>query len=193
MKYCAQCGKEMIDEALFCPECGASVTNPAPETAEPVEAVVLSADAQEEQEFLDMTHRLLRWERKAWSISGKACLIIGIVFAALFLLCAMAFIAIGDEMAIAGVVYIFIGMIYGAMFIGLGVISKIAADKTVQYLDSMYTDFRPTLDRCGSVGMLIFSALLGNVSPIFFIINFVRIKSGRRVIERILARQSETL
>ena len=191
MKYCAQCGKEMIDEALFCPDCGAAVTNPAPEAPAPAEVMISDADAQEEQEFLDMTHRILRWERKAWSISGKACLIIGIVFAALFMLLSLAFFAIGDEMAIAGVAYIFMGLAYGAMFIGLGVISKIAADKTVQYLDRMYTDFRPTLDRCGSVGMLVFSALLGNVSPIFFIINFVRIKSGRRVIERILANQSE--
>lgn len=190
MKYCAQCGKEMIDEALFCPECGAAVTNPAPEVAEPVEAVVLSADAQEEQEFLDMTHRILRWERKAWSIAGKAFLITGIAFAALFLLCAMAFIAIGDEMAFAGTAYVFMGLIYGGLFIGLGIVNRIAADKTAQYLDGMYTDFRPALDRCGSVGMLVFSVILGAISPIFFIINFVRIKSGRRVIERILANQS---
>ncbi len=190
MKYCSSCGKELIEGAAFCANCGAPIAAPAP-VAEPIAVVGAPDLAQEEQEFLDMTHRLLRWERKAWSIAGKAAIIIGIVFAALFLLLSLAFMAIGDEMAFVGGVYVFMGLIYGGMFIGLGIVSRIAADKTVQYLDSMYADFRPTLDRCGSIGMLIFNVLLGIVSPIFFIINFVRLKANRAVIERILARQQE--
>ena len=29
MKYCSQCGKELVDEAVVCPNCGCAVQAPA--------------------------------------------------------------------------------------------------------------------------------------------------------------------
>lgn len=29
MKYCSQCGKELADEAVMCPNCGCAVQEPA--------------------------------------------------------------------------------------------------------------------------------------------------------------------
>lgn len=34
MKYCTKCGKEMQDEAIFCPNCGSSASAPATEKEE---------------------------------------------------------------------------------------------------------------------------------------------------------------
>ena len=186
MAYCENCGKELSGGACFCSACG-KATGPA---ATPV-APAYNAVA-EEQEFLDMTHRLLRWERKAWSICGKVWLICGIVFAALFGLLALVFMAIEDRTAQIFVpMYLMYALIYGGMFIGLGIVNKKAADKIPFYLDNLYTNFRLAYDRCGSVGMLVFNAILGTVSPIFFIINFVRMKANRALVERIFARQQK--
>ena len=56
-----------------------------------------------------------------------------------------------------------------------------------------FEEFKKELEnktyRLDFVGMLIFNVLLGVVSPIFFIINFVRMKRNRAVIERILQNQ----
>lgn len=184
MAYCENCGKELSEGTGFCSACG-KATGPA---ATPV-APAYNAVA-EEQEFLDMTHRLLRWERKAWSICGKVWMITGIIFAALFAFLGLALVAIGEELGmVLGTVYLLYAVLFGGMFIGLGIVNKKAADKIPFYLDNLYTNFRLAYDRCGSVGMLVFNAILGTVSPIFFIINFARMKSNRALIAQILARQ----
>ena len=95
MRYCSHCGNPLAVGAAFCHNCGAALKAFVPETEEApvIEPVVEETvkeeptptviptpndkDIQEEKAFLEQTHRLLRWERKAWSISGKACLIIG--------------------------------------------------------------------------------------------------------------------
>lgn len=186
MGFCHQCGKELAEGSAFCGSCGAQM---------PVQTTALVAPADsfsEEQEFLDLTHRLLRWERKAWSIAGKAFLIFGIIFAALFFLLGIIMLAVGDYVTEAlGVVYLVYSILFGSMFIGLGIVSRKAADKIPFYLNNLYTDFRYTYDRCGSVGMLVFNVILGAVSPIFFIINFVRMKANSALIQKILAHQQQ--
>lgn len=184
MRFCQHCGKELHSDAAFCSSCGAKA-------AAPDAALVATDDSlAEEQEFLDMTHRLLRWERMSWSIAGKAYLIIGIVFAALFAILGIAFLAMEDVFGgVFGAIYLLYSLIFGSMFIVLGIVNRKAADKIPFYMNNIYTDFRYAHDRCGSVGMLVFNVILGTVSPIFFIINFVRMKVNRKLIRKILDRQ----
>ena len=189
MRFCSDCGAELTAGASFCSTCGKPVAAPVPTPVAPVPTPAAPANDTliEEQEFLDVTHRLLRWERKAWSISGKVLLAIGIAFAAIFSILAFAFAM--DAGGAFSVMFLFYAMIYGGLIIAFGVISKKAADKIPFYLDNLYSDFGYAYDRCGSVGMLVFTALFGIVSPVFFIINFVRMKANRTLIEKIIARQ----
>ncbi len=187
MSFCRNCGKELTEGAAFCNACGAQVQVQTTTLVAPVDSF------SEEQEFLDLTHRLLRWERKAWSIAGKAFLIFGIIFAALFFLLGIIMLAAGDYVTeTLGVIYLWYALFFGGTFIGIGIVNRKAADKIPFYLNSLYTDFRYAHDRCGNVGMLVFNAILGTISPIFFIINFVRMKANRALIQQILARQQQS-
>lgn len=209
--FCNKCGRQIPDDAIFCSWCGETIVrvqenpfNEAPATEynppEPTETPkaedvqneppAADPDLHEEQEFLDMTHRLLRWERMAWSITGKVLIILSIVFAAIFSILAVVGMfsadAGGGVAVILGILY---GTIYGGMFLALGIVSAKAAGKIPQYLDSMYYDFEKTEKRSGSIGMLVLTVLFNEIAFIFFIINFVRIKSNGKLIERIKARQ----
>lgn len=192
MRYCVKCGQEIAESAAFCSGCGAPVET---EILAPVAPPVFGQKrVTEERAFLETTHRLLRWELKAWSIASKAFIIMGIVFAAVFMLFFLIGLAavIGSEGS-GGEVLMVIGFLYaiifGGMFIALGIVGKKAGKKLPQYIDTVYTDFSLAYNRCGSIGMLVFTVLFGVVSPIFFIINFVRMKSNRAVIERIMKNQ----
>lgn len=146
-------------------------------------------DVLEEKEFLEQTNRLLRWERKAWSITGKVMLIVGIVFAALFFLFGVIFAAIGDDIAILAVLYFVYALVFGLMFIAVGIVNSKAAGKIDQYTDTLFKDFRAAHARCGSIGMIIFCYFFNTISLVFFVINFVRMKTCKDMIDRILTRQ----
>lgn len=189
MPYCNRCGKEITADAAFCSGCGAAVeAKYQAGSAFPVPNA--GSQQKHEQEFLETTHRLLRWEQKAWSIASKVFTIVGIVFVACFLLLSLIGIGISDEVGgFLAVFFIMYALIFGGMFIAFGIISRKACQKLPQYIDTVYTDFSLTYNRCNSVGMLVFSVFFGVVSPIFFIINFVRMKSNRALIENILTNQ----
>lgn len=192
MGYCMKCGQEIIEGAAFCIGCGTPVEAKAPAAAEP--AVADSKWEAEEREFLENTRRLLVWERTAWSIASKVFLIMGIVFAALFSLVFLVGIAAAIDGDTFGGIALGMGLAYaiffGGTFIALGIINKKASQKLPQYIDTVYTDFSLTYNRCGNVGMLVFSVILGAISPIFFIINFVRMKTNRALIEKIMSIQN---
>ena len=192
MGYCMKCGQEIIEGAAFCIGCGTPVEAKAPAAAEP--AVADSKWEAEEREFLENTRRLLVWERTAWSIASKVFLIMGIVFAALFSLVFLVGIAAAIDGDAFGGIALGMGLAYaiffGGTFIALGIINKKASQKLPQYIDTVYTDFSLTYNRCGNVGMLVFSVILGVISPIFFIINFVRMKTNRALIEKIMSIQN---
>ena len=73
--------------------------------------------------------------------------------------------------------------------VGAGIVGIISSGKVSQYIDSLYCDVRPTATRCGDVGMLVLSILFGEVAFVFFLINFIRIKSQGTLIGNIEARQ----
>ena len=192
MAFCHRCGKELMEGSAFCNACGAPQAQQPNYQPQPTTLVPTANPQAEEQEFLELTRRLLRWERKAWSICGKAWLITGIVFAVLFCLIGVAFVFSGDYVLEAmGIFYWLYGIFFGGNFVALGIINQKAADKIPFYLDKLDTDVRFAVDRCGSIGMLVFTVLFGTVSPVFFIINFVRMKSNKNVINRIIARQQQ--
>ena len=183
--YCPRCGNELNDGSNFCRYCGATIEQ--------------NYEAKQEQEFMDTTHRLLRWERKAWSISSKVFIIFGIIAAALFGILAMISAtgaASGYERAFfalySGLMFLY-AIIFGVVYIGIGIIYRVASNKIPRYLDSMYNDFKPTVDRCGSIGMIVFTYFFNNIALIFFIINFVRMKTNKALIQRILNRQARNL
>ena len=192
MKYCSNCGQEITEDSVFCIRCG------APLEKQVVTSIVPTAFDQEldreEREFLETTHRLLRWEHKAWKIASTVFTIMGIVFSVLYMLVffiGVAIVADGDSSGTALMILGFMyTLIFGGMFIAYGIISKIAGKKLLQYINSLYTDISLTYNRCGSIGMMIFTIIFGVVSPIFFIINFVRMKACRSVIERIMRNQN---
>ena len=183
-----------VVEAEPAPQAEPVVIEAAPvviEAAPAAEPVVLQAnndkDVQDEKKFLDDTHKFLRWERKAWSIAGKVQLILGIVYAALFLL--LGIILAAAESPAAGAVMLVYAVIFGLLFIGLGIVGLKAAEKIPQYTDTLYKDFRAAYKRCTSIGMIVFCYFFNTISLVFFIINFVRLKSNRAMCDRILSRQ----
>ena len=199
MSYCVKCGKEIEKDAAFCTECGAPVEKEIPTATEqnnvPVQSPTFNEEFdREEREFLDNTHKLLRWELKAWSIASKVWIIMGIIYAVVFSIYTIVGIAMSASDYFLGGFFIGFGtaaaILGGGMFIGLGIVSRKASEKLPQYIDTVYTDFSISYKRCGNIGMLIFNVLLGVVSPIFFIINFVRMKANRNVIERIMKNQN---
>ena len=171
MKYCINCGYELTENANFCANCG-QIVEPTPitqPTADPVVPVSTASmdctsDIQEEQEFLDNTYKLLGWEKKAWLICGIVSLCIGTIL-------------------------FFINFAIGAYLVGAGIVGIVSSGKVSQYIDSLYCDVRPTATRCGDVGMLVLSILFGEVAFVFFLINFIRIKSQGTLIGNIEARQ----
>ena len=182
MSNCYNCGSEVNLNDTFCNQCGAQLNTQAQN--------VSTHDM--EQEFLDNTYRLLKWERVAWSIVSKFLIIFGAIFGGLFFILSFAFLFSKETIAMAFIYFIY-ALIYCSMFVALGIVNKKAADRINYYLDRMYTDASETFTRCSSIGMLIFNVTLGSVSPIFFIINFVRIRSNAKIVESIVAKQRGNL
>lgn len=177
MAFCTNCGCELAAGATFCGNCGTSAT-------------ALSADLSKEQQFLDTTHKFMRWEKKAWSICGTVYTVLGIIFAAFFSLFSIIFLSLGDDaLALFGGIFFVYALIFGGMFIAVGIVNKINAKKLAGYLEQMHTNLQPTLDRCSSIGMIVLCVFFNEIALIFYIINFVRMKSSKQLIEQILSRQ----
>ena len=204
MMICAKCGSQLVSDANFCPNCGTQIVvepalQPAPAIT-PVEAIIEPTGAvdepaeqglsNEDKEFMENTRRFLRWEKKAWKLTGIFFIAIGALFGGLFLLLAIAMMAIGDDEAIAlSIIYVVYALLYGAMFLGIGIVQLIASNKIPYYLDRIDTDFAAVEKRCGSIGMMVFTGLFGTVPVIFFAINFARIRSCSKRIQHIIACQ----
>ena len=83
MKYCSKCGKEIIDEAIVCPECGCAVVAPQTTSLEDKVSVglcVLSA--------LIPLFGIIYWpvKHKEYPKKAQACGITAIIFWALYFL-----------------------------------------------------------------------------------------------------------
>lgn len=186
--FCTKCGKELENNAKFCVFCGEKIVGEQQEPVYEDKAASEEEQIKEEQKFLDETHRLMRWEKKAWSIAGNVFLIMGAIFAGLFLLLGIMFAFI--EPAAALIFFIYAG-IFGGMYIVEGVIGKKAAERIDFYLNSLYNDFETSRARCESVGMIVFGAFCNQIAMVFYIINFTRMKTNKEIIARINARMQQ--
>ena len=194
---CSRCGREIPDDSNVCGYCGLQLKAPIV----PVNVDKVAHKQALEQEFLDNTYRLLRWEKKAWSICGKFLVIFGSIFAAYFMLFALIFGFVGlmgalategaEAILIFTVVYLTYAVLLGGAFIGCGIVCLKARNKVDQYIDSVYTDFSLANTRCRSIGMLVFAAIFGDVAAVFFVINFVRMRAHRAVVDEIIAKQAQ--
>ena len=177
MKYCLHCGKALTDDARFCVACGAGIDN------DPL---------AEEKEFLQQTQRFLKYERIAAKILG----IFFLIFSLLFIGISLLFLILSPQMhyengqigmAIAFGMY----FVYGLLFLPVAIVNLVMVKKTTKYRADICTDPRPALARCGSVGTIVLAAFFNEVALIFVIINFVRMKSNRALVERIAARYDQ--
>lgn len=200
MIICANCGKELDVNANFCVNCGAQIVEVAePEVIEPAEISLTEPDSfsdtenqtlsDDDKNFLDTTHRLLRWEQKAWKIGGTAYTILGAVFAGLYFLLGIIFAFVEPEFFVVFMLYSFL---IGGSFIGVGIVSMQARKKVNYYINSLYNDIQPTVTRCSSVGMIVLCAIFNTIALVFFIINFTRMKScGQRIAEITKTQQNQ--
>lgn len=202
MNFCPNCGQQLDSDHRFCTNCGAGIAA-EPETVEPAapvqEAAVpafvepacsvttearpaqimpAEADADElarEKACLDSFHHFLRKEKLMWKIVG----ILFLVLCGLMVLGGL--FSFGD----GGWIYLLEGILY----LPIGIICLCMIRRVDYYLNTLYTDAKPMVKRCGSVGMIILGAMFNTLAMIFIIVNFVRVKNNAALLQNIIARQ----
>ncbi len=129
-----------------------------------------SSTKEEQQALLDNIYARLKNERLCWKIFG----FVWLGYAALFTVLAFAAFPI---------------ILYNLLFVPFAIISFKMIGKVDYYMNTLYTDCTPTVDRCGSVGMIVFGAFFNTVAMIFIIINFVNVKSNEKTLRDIKRNQ----
>lgn len=186
MSYCIHCGQPMEADARFCPACGKEAAAPATPAYAPAPYASI-AYTPEEQACLDSFHRIMNYERKAWKILGIILTVFGGIFAFFFLLMLVIGAADGDgELVGLAVVY---GVFLCPAYLAMGIVGIVCAGKLKKQISQIYTNAAPAFAHCNSVGMIVLSALFNEIALIFVIINFVRAKTNRALMEQILAKQ----
>ena len=57
--------------------------------------------------------------------------------------------------------------------------------KADEYREDLEHDPKPVIKRCGSVGLIVLAAFFNNLALVFIIINFVRTKTCRHIIDKL--------
>ncbi len=200
MKFCTHCGKQLEDDFQFCNGCGAPV-NPTNATqpnynnyntgyATP-EPVVISEDYSmaQEKESLDFMHRFLKFERLSWKIGA----IVFVVLAGLFAFLGFIFMIVAadsygyraDFFRPMGFTYFFLGVLY----VPISVVGFKMVAKTEEYMNMIYFDAAPVVQRCTSVGMIVLGAFFNTIAMVFIIVNFAKAKSNMPTLQRAIDRQ----
>ncbi len=178
MRTCEKCNGPLNEYMAFCPFCGAKVEM---QEEQPMVAPTSPEPITKEGEFLQTTARILRWEQKTYFIYGKVATIFGAIVTGLYSLITFSCLAANDPTALP----MFILTLALAYILFSGIVATTAAKKINFYLQTMHSNPTHMLKRCGSVGMLVFSFLLGGISFIFFIINFSRIENNHSTVQQI--------
>ena len=176
MKYCSYCGKALHPEARFCESCGKTVV---PETA----------SVDEEKKCLDTFYRFLKYERLAWKISGIVLLILGCIFLLMGLVFLAAVFGVPEDATIVLAVFTAYMFVFAVVFLPVAIVNLVVSRKVRGYMHKIYTDPAAALERCGCVGTIVLAAFFNNIALIFVIINFVRTKTNRVLLEQIIARR----
>lgn len=184
--FCTNCGKE-INSGSFCPNCGTPVQG----TTTTATVVSVQSNTDIEQAFLDTTYKMLRWERNLWKIEGIIFTICGALFAFIFLV--MGMVGFRDDGMhsdiVVGAIFFVYAIVYGGLFLGIGIVNLVTASKAGPHLLNMHKNFAPTANRLESIGRIVYTAFFNNYALIFYIINFVRMKSNKATVESIIAKQ----
>ena len=167
---CNFCQREVNEGSAFCTHCGA-----------PMNSDVAIA---KEKECLDNFYRFFKYERLAWKIPG---IVMAVICAVIGFLGLVFFIAGVSEPFFAA----FGGMMlfYLALFLPIAIVNSKTVSKAEYYMDTLYNDVAPMRKRAESVGMIVLAALFNEIALIFIIINFVRAKTSKEILNRIELRQ----
>ena len=190
MKYCTKCGTQLNDDSNFCHACGAQ------EGSVPAQTITYTqnCDDSEQKSFLDSFFNMLRWERNFWMI-GAILFLVGFV---LFLLGFIVFTAAGsilsDEMLYEEEFVISIGAIMYLLFalfayLPISIVNFVMTSKARKYRDMVNHDLDTVVKRCDSIGLIVLGAMFNQPALIFIIINFVRVKTNKKLIEQIINKQ----
>lgn len=193
MKFCEFCGRQLPDRAAFCDHCGAQ--QPTAQAACAVQSAVPQSAPDEGDRLLEQIRTILRAEHLAWKIAAivNTCLI-GLVTVLVLLLLALDFpfdeFFAGLFGSLAGEnVRISFSFPLGSTLPGI-IVGYIMAAKTRRAYLCIERYPRAAIDHCGSVGSIILGALFNEVALIFVIINFVRCKSNKRLLDALVQRGS---
>ena len=185
MKYCVYCGNPMDDNARFCFACGKETADTAP--AAPA-AYTEPVSVNEEQECLDNFHKTFKFERIAWKVIGIIMLVCAIIYGALGgLITLLGLMADGNMVAVLGVPYLLIALIF---LFPMAIFNLKMVSRAEYYMDTLYTDTAGMVKRTSSIGMIVLGAIFNQYALICIIISFVRTKSNKELLDRIIARQN---
>ena len=173
MAFCSNCGTQLAADSAFCTTCG-----------KPADG--RRSNPNEEKEFLEVTGRLLRWEQKAWKIGALVFAIIGVAFFAIFSMIAVFGGLFGQLYMEEFLLFFFVyGLVVGAMFVGVGIANYVPMKRMTSFAEGT-ADFASTRERCESVGMIVYCVFFNSVALVFYLINFIRMKANRHVVDALL-------
>ena len=191
MKFCEFCGRQLPDHASFCEICGAQ--QPAFQPARAVPSPIPRPVPDEGTQFLEQMRKTLRGEHLAWKIAAivNTCLLgLAVSFVLVLLALDFPFGEFFEELfgRLAGEnVSINFSFPVSSTLPGI-IIGFIWAAKTKRAYRCIGSYPRPAIDHCDSVGSIILAALFNEVALIFVIINFVRCKSNKALIDQLRQR-----
>lgn len=179
MIHCNNCGHEIPDTDRFCSVCGSPV-GAIPVAPAPVIGI------EQEKECLDDFHRFLKYERLCWKIFGIVWLVLS---CAIFSIGFIMLLASMAEEFLVGMGFTY--MLISLMYLPLAIINLKMVKKAENYMNIVYNDVTPVAERCGNAGMIVLGAIFNEIAMVFIIINFVRVKNNKAIIESAAARQQE--
>lgn len=169
MKYCVKCGTALADDAQFCSGCGTAAGNTEAEKTECIE------------DF----RKFLKWERFSWRLFGIIFLVYGILVLTLGMIIVMAGGMTGYsyrlDMGVIGGVYVFAGL----LVLSIAIVNLVMAKRAGEYREDLDHAPKYVIDRCGSVGLIVLGAFFNTLALVFIIINFVRTKTCKHIIEKL--------
>lgn len=210
MSYCTKCGASLNDGDVFCRNCGNMVKNIAGANqnavpATPVQPAVSNtipnvsynqgsnALTEEEQNIINRIASNLRRERIAYIICSAVGMSI-MIFYFIFLrgVFNLFFSNYYTPFGVFGYLMGLYTIVLGILILPVFIVGFAAAGRIGFYTSRIRTNVAPARKRCGSVGMIIFSALFNNIAMIFVIINFIYVKRNAKKLDEIEYKQMQS-